>query len=199
MNITQGLRRALQINPHGVAILEGERQIEWAELGERVSRFAGALRKNGVGKGDRVAVLMLNSSRYLELYLAVGWAGAVLVPLNIRWSVLENRHALEDCGAHLLIVDDMFKEAGRTLTTAIPGLALVYAGEVEAPADIALYEEWLSASAPIPDAMAGGDELAGIFYTGGTTGRSKGVMLSHSNLMSSALSFLAEGSFPRDA
>ena len=54
MNITQGLRRALQINPHGIAILEGERQIEWAELGERVSRFAGALRKNGVGKGDRV-------------------------------------------------------------------------------------------------------------------------------------------------
>jgi long-chain acyl-CoA synthetase len=171
MNITQGLRRALQIKPYGVAILEGERKIEWAELGERVSRVASALRKNGVGKGDRVAVLMLNSSRYLELYLAVGWAGAVIVPLNIRWSVPENRHALEDCGAHFLIVDDMFMEAGRTLTIAIPGLALVYAGDHEAPVDIAAYEEWLGASAPIPDAMAGGDELAGIFYTGGTTGQ----------------------------
>jgi long-chain acyl-CoA synthetase len=199
MNITQGLRRALQIKPYGVAILEGERKIEWAELGERVSRVASALRKNGVGKGDRVAVLMLNSSRYLELYLAVGWAGAVIVPLNIRWSVPENRHALEDCGVHFLIVDDMFMEAGRTLTIAIPGLALVYAGDHEAPVDIALYEEWLGASAPIPDAMAGGDELAGIFYTGGTTGQSKGVMLSHSNLMSSALSFLADGCFPREA
>ncbi len=91
MNITQGLRRALQTKPHGIAILEGERKIEWVELGERVSRFAGALRKNGIKKGDRVAVLMLNSSRYLELYLAIGWAGAVIVPLNIRWSVPENR------------------------------------------------------------------------------------------------------------
>jgi long-chain acyl-CoA synthetase len=98
---------------------------------------------------------MLNSSRYLELYLAVGWAGAVIVPLNIRWSVAENRHALEDCGAHLLIVDDTFIEVGKTLASAIPGLALVYAGEGEAPAEIAGYESWLSTSAPILDAMAG--------------------------------------------
>ena len=199
MNITQGLRRALQVKPHGVALLEGERNMVWAEVGERVSRFAGALREEGIAKGDRVAVLMLNSSRYLELYLAVGWAGAVIVPLNIRWSVAENRDALEDCGAHLLVVDDMFLEAGKTLADAISGLALVYAGEGEAPVDIAGYEAWLGASAPIPDAMAGGDELAGIFYTGGTTGRSKGVMLSHRNLTSSALLFLAEGAFPRDA
>jgi non-ribosomal peptide synthetase component F len=93
MNITHGLRRALQINPRGIAILEGERRLTWAEVGERVGSFAGALRKLGVAKGDRVAVLMLNSGRYLELYLAVGWAGAVIVPLNIRWSVAENRDA----------------------------------------------------------------------------------------------------------
>ena len=199
MNITQGLRRALQINPQGVAILENDHKLSWAELGERVSRFAAALRERGVAKGDRVAVLMLNSSRYLELYMAIGWAGAVIVPLNIRWSVAENRHALEDCGAHLLIVDGTFMEAGKTLASSIPGLALVYAGESEAPAEVAGYESWLSASAPITDAMAGREELAGIFYTGGTTGRSKGVMLSHGNLTSSALLFLAEGCFPRDA
>ena len=140
MNITQGLRRALQIKPHDVAILEGERKIEWVQFGERVSRFAGALRENGVGKGDRVAVLMLNSSRYLELYLAVGWAGAVIVPLNIRWSVAENLHVLEDCAARILIIDDTFMEAGKTLAKSVPGLALVYAGDGEAPADIAGYE-----------------------------------------------------------
>jgi non-ribosomal peptide synthetase component F len=81
MNITHGLRRALQINPLGIAVLEGERKLTWAEVGERVSRLAGALRQRGVSKGDRVAVLMLNGGRYLELYLAVGWAGAVIVPL----------------------------------------------------------------------------------------------------------------------
>jgi long-chain acyl-CoA synthetase len=161
MNITQGLRRALQINPLGVAILEGERKLSWADVGERVSRFAGALREQGVAKGDRVAVLMLNSSRYLELYLAVGWAGAVIVPLNIRWSVAENRDALQDCGANLLVIDHMFLEAGKALKTAIPSLALIYAGDDDRPTDCASYESWVAAAAPIPDAMAGRDELAG--------------------------------------
>jgi long-chain acyl-CoA synthetase len=199
MNITQGLRRALQINPQGIAILEGERKLSWGDVGERVSRFAGALREHGIAKGDRVAVLMLNSSRYLELYLAVGWAGAVIVPLNVRWGVAENCDALQDCGTDFLVVDDMFLEAGNALRTAIPSLALIYAGEGDQPADCASYEAWVAESAPIRDAMAGRDELAGIFYTGGTTGRSKGVMLSHGNLMASALLLLAEGAFPRNA
>ena len=63
---------------------------------------------------------MFNTSRYLELYIAAGWAGAVIVPLNIRWSVAENRHALEDSGAHLLIVDDVL-EAGKIVGKLIPG------------------------------------------------------------------------------
>ena len=195
MNVTHGLRRALQLNPQGIAILEGERKLTWAELGERVSRLAGALRQNGVAKGDRVAVLMMNSTRYLELYLAVAWAAAIIVPLNIRWSVAENRDALEDCGARLLIVDDAFIEAGKSLAAAIPGLDLVHADEGEPPAGVARYKSLLAAATAIPDAMAGRDDPAGIFYTGGTTGRSKGVTLSHGNLTFAALQGLAEGLF----
>ena len=199
MNITHGLRRALQTNPHGIAVLEGERRLSWAEVGERVSRLAGALRRFGIAKGDRVAVLMLNSSRYLELYLAVGWASAVIVPLNIRWSVAENRDVLQDCGAGTLIVDNAFMEAGRALAATIPALKLVHADEGEPPGDAAGFKSLLTAANPIPDAMAGWDDLAGIFYTGGTTGRSKGVMLSHGNLMANALQCLAEGLSSRDA
>jgi long-chain acyl-CoA synthetase len=199
MNITHGLRRALQVNPQGIAVLEGERRLSWAEVGERVSRLAGALRQLGIAKGDRVAVLMLNSSRYLELYLAVGWAGAVMVPLNIRWSVAENRDVLQDCGTGMLIVDNAFMEAGRALAATIPALTLVHADEGEAPADVGGYESLLAAANPVSDAMAGRDDLAGIFYTGGTTGRSKGVMLSHGNLMANALQCLAEGLSSRDA
>ncbi|MGA2842986.1 MAG: AMP-binding protein [Steroidobacteraceae bacterium] len=199
MNITHGLRRALQVNPRGIGVLEGERRLSWAEVGERISRLAGALRQRGVAKGDRVAVLMLNSGRYLELYLAMGWAGAVIVPLNIRWSVAENRDVLQDCGAGMLIVDNAFMEAGRALAATIPALTLVHADEGEPPADVAGYESLLAAANPVSDAMAGRDDLAGIFYTGGTTGRSKGVMLSHGNLMADALQFLAEGSIPPNA
>jgi long-chain acyl-CoA synthetase len=86
---------------------------------------------------------MLNSTRYLELYLAVAWAAAIIVPLNVRWSVAENRDALEDCGARLLIVDDAFMEAGRSLAAAIPGLDLVHADEGEPLAGVARYESLL--------------------------------------------------------
>ena len=97
MNTTHGLRRALQINPNGLATVFGARRRNWREVGERVARLAAGLRSLGANPGDRVAILSLNSDRYLELYLATAWAGAVIVPLNIRWSPLENEDALRDC------------------------------------------------------------------------------------------------------
>jgi acyl-CoA synthetase (AMP-forming)/AMP-acid ligase II len=80
MNVTQGLRRVLQTNPEGIATIDGDRRRSWREIGERVARLAGGLQGLGVKRGDRVAVLMLNSDRYLELYLGIAWAGAVIVP-----------------------------------------------------------------------------------------------------------------------
>ncbi|MBN8937872.1 MAG: long-chain fatty acid--CoA ligase [Rhizobiales bacterium] len=199
MNITHGFRRALQINAGGIATVYGDRRRTWRELGERVPRLAGGLAGLGIAPGERVAILSLNSDRYLEAYLATAWAGAVVVPLNIRWSPLENEDALKDCRAKVLIVDKMFAALGETLAKAMPGLALVYADDDAAPAGMSHYEELITASAPIADAMAKREDLAGIFYTGGTTGRSKGVMLSHDNLMANALNALAEGLFPATA
>ena len=112
MNITHGLRRALQINPNGLAIVCGDRRKTWREVGERVARLAAGIRALGAQAGDRVAVLSLNSDRYLELYLAAGWAGTVIVPLNIRWSPLENEDAMRDCRADILFVDKAFAPVG---------------------------------------------------------------------------------------
>ena len=133
----------------------------------------------GVNAGDRVAILSLNSDRYLEVYLATGWAGGVVVPLNIRWSQLENEDAMRDCRANVLLVDKAFAPIAVALAKKIDGLTLVYADDGEVPAGMKDYEALLAASDPVPDAMRDGSDLAGIFYTGGTTGRSKGVMLSH--------------------
>ena len=138
MNTTQGLRRALQINPSGLATVFGDRRRNWCEIGDRVSRLAAGLRA-------------LNSDRYLELYLATAWAGAVIVPLNIRWSPLENEDAMRDCRAVVLVVDKAFASTGIGLAKAVPGLKLVYADEGDVPAGMEGYEALLARSEPIPD------------------------------------------------
>jgi long-chain acyl-CoA synthetase len=196
MNITYGLRRALQINANGLATSYSRRHRTWGELGEWVPRLAAGLSALGVDRGDRVAVLSLNSDRYLELYLAVAWAGAVIVPLNIRWSTIENRDALQDCRASVLAVDKGFAASGAALANAIPGLKTIYADDGDAPAGMQGYEALIEQSKPKPDAMRSAADLAGIFYTGGTTGRSKGVMRSHDNLMENARNLLGEGFLP---
>jgi long-chain acyl-CoA synthetase len=195
MNITQGLRRALQTNPEGIATIDGERRRNWREVGDRVARLAGALQQLGIAPGDRVAVLMLNSDRYLELYLGIAWAGAVVVPTNVRWSQAEIADSLLDCRASALVVDIAFATMGVELAKAVP-LTLIFADDVAGPAEAHDYEQLVRENEPVADAMRGRDDLAGIFYTGGTTGRSKGVMLSHGNIVSNSLHMLAEGLLP---
>lgn len=200
MNITHGLRRALSINAGGTATIFGDRIRTWSQAGGRIAKLASGLRKLGVAEGDRVAVLMVNSDRYLDLYLAVAWAGAVIVPLNIRWNTVENEYALRDCGARVLFVDRAYCAEGERLKrSAGAELSLVYADDGDRPDGVDTDEALIARSAPMDDAMRRGDDLAGIFYTGGTTGRSKGVMLSHGSLMANACNALAEGLFGSDA
>jgi long-chain acyl-CoA synthetase len=195
MSTTYGLHRALLLSRNKTAFMFGDRSRTWAEVADRVARLAGAVKTLGIGKGDRVAVLMLNQDRYLELYLATAWAGAVIVPLNIRWNAIENADALRDCRPGILVTDSAFAAMSGELARQLDSIKLVYADDVAAdlPASTLNYEEMVGAASPVGDAEAGDGDLAGIFYTGGTTGRSKGVMLSHRNLMSNSRNMLADG------
>jgi long-chain acyl-CoA synthetase len=196
MSTTYGLHRALLLSRNKTAVLFEDRSRTWTELGERVARLAGALQKLGIKRGDPVAVLMLNQDRYLELYFAVAWAGAVIVPLNIRWSALEIEDAMRDCRPVAIVTDAAFAKMSGEIAKKIAGLKLIYADDAaieNLPAGTLNYEQMLEAAAPIADAEVADDDLAGIFYTGGTTGRSKGVMLSHRNLVGNARNMLAEG------
>src|ERR1700694_342567 len=132
MNLTQGLRRVQQTNPEGIATVDGDRRRSWREIGERVARLAGGLGELAVKRGDRVGVLMLNSDRYLELYLGIAWAGAVIVPTNIRWSQAEIEDSLHDCRASMLVVDKAFAEMGVELAKVVK-LKLVYADDDAGP------------------------------------------------------------------
>jgi len=193
MYLTQSLHRAIQQHRDRIAVRFGDRQRTFAQLGERVARLAGALQRLGLEAGDRVAILSLNSDRFLEYQMAVPWAGGVLNPCNIRWSPAEILYALEDSGSTLLLVDEPFLPMVEQLRQGSTTLReLIYCGDGAAPAGMHGYEALIESSAPVPDAVRRGDDLAGVFYTGGTTGFPKGVMLSHTNLMSSALAVHAE-------
>ena len=115
MSTTYGLHRALLLNRDGTAVVFEDRRRTFAELADRVARLAGALKALGIAEGDRVAVLSLNQDRYIEFFLGVAWAGAVIVPLNIRWSALENEDALRDCRPKILFVDAAFAAMGREI------------------------------------------------------------------------------------
>lgn len=199
MHLTQGIRRAAQRAPNGVVSVFGDRRRTAAEFLARVSRLAGALRASGVQAGDRVAMLSHNSDRFLEYYPATYWAGAVVQPLNTRWSVAELAYALEDCKPRVLIVDAAHADLGATLGRGCGWVkALVLADDRPAPAGMHAYEDLIAGTAPVPDGLRGGDDLAGVYYTGGTTGQPKGVMLSHRNILVNAIAVLAERGFTQD-
>lgn len=194
MYLTQALHRAVQRHPDRIAVRFGDRQQTFAGFYDRVARLAGALQELGMRAGDRVAMLSLNSDRYLEYQMAVPWAGGVLNPCNIRWSAAEILYSLEDSGSTILLVDETFRPVAEQFRRESTTLReVIYCGDGDVPAGMLGYEALVAAASPVPDAVRRGEDLAGIFYTGGTTGFPKGVMLSHNNMCSSALALHSEG------
>lgn len=189
MQITSMIKRAAQINPNGIATIFQDRQQSWSQMLDRVARLAGALQELGMKPGDRVALVSLNSDRFIEYYFAVVWGGGAMMPMNIRWSAAECAYALNDAGAEILICDDAFKDLAAEVKPQVTGLkTLIYAGDGATPEGMENYEDLLAAAAPAADLERSGDDLAGVFYTGGTTGFPKGVMLSHTNFYVGAVS-----------
>jgi acyl-CoA synthetase (AMP-forming)/AMP-acid ligase II len=148
------------------AVVDGERRYDYAELGRRCNRFASALRRRGLEKHDRVAVLCPNIPALLEAHFAVPLAGGVLVPLNTRASADDLAYILEDSGAKLLIVDD-------SLQDMVDGVETIVVEEE--------YEEFLASGSddPVASWLEDENEPISINYTSGTTGRSKGAIYTH--------------------
>ncbi|HJT03382.1 MAG TPA: long-chain fatty acid--CoA ligase [Pseudonocardiaceae bacterium] len=196
MYLTQGLHRSVQQKPDGIATIFGDRIRTFAQQRERVARLAGALRGLGVAPGDRVAYLGLNSDCFVEYYLAVPWADAVVNPVNFRWSPAEISYSLADSQTRALLVDDTFAGLVPAIRQRYAGLdTVVHVGDGNPPQGMLGYEKLVAQGPAVDDARRSGDALAGLFYTGGTTGFPKGVMLSHANLITSALGALTTGAF----
>ncbi|MGW6454954.1 acyl-CoA synthetase [Streptomyces sp. NPDC055078] len=193
MYLTQSLHRAVQQFPDAIATICGERVRTHRESTGRVARLAGALTgRLGVAEGDRVGILALNSDRFHETVCAVWWVGAAVNPVNTRWSAREIAYSLEESDTRVLLVDDTFAPLVPELLKLWDGVTtLVHCGDGPPPPGMLGYEELITAHEPVDDLRAGGDRLAGLFYTGGTTGFPKGVMLSHASILTSTYSSLA--------
>ena len=172
------IEHARRVAADRVATVCGDTRHTYAEFSARCGRLAGALDRLGIGRGERVAIWANNSHQYIEVYVGVPSAGRVVVPLNTRHAEPELVYALEDSGARLLLTD---REPGK-LSDCVERV-------------IRIPDEWEALLAESPETRLGHgiseDDLAGLFYTGGTTGASKGVMLSHRNLIANAFHFMA--------
>ena len=162
---------------------DGSLQLTFGDLGRGASRYANALATLGVGPGDRVSVQVEKSIANVLLYLAVMKAGAVYQPLNTAYTAAEVTHFVEDAQPKLIVCDPARQVEMRTLADRCGVFAVVNLG--------AHGEGSLAALAASMDdrhetAERAADDLAGLLYTSGTTGRSKGAMITHGNLASNA-------------
>jgi long-chain acyl-CoA synthetase len=176
--IADPLNHANRIAATRTAVVSDETRHSFAELWLRCRRLGGALDRDGIGAGERVAIWANNSHQYIEVYAGVPASGRVVVPLNTRHAEPELMYALEDSGARVLLTD---RDPGK--------LAACVERVIRIPDE---YEAFLDGASEIP-LGEGVDEntLAGLFYTGGTTGASKGVMLSHRNLIANTFHWMA--------
>jgi long-chain acyl-CoA synthetase len=181
------LRRAARIFSERPALALGDRVIaDWRELERRVARLAGGLRGTlRLAPGDRLAVFMTNAPEYVELMYACWYAGLALVPINARLHPRELQYILEHSDSQVLFFSsDLAQEAFSAAAALAKRPRLIEVGDKDFRA--------LAAAEPIDPADCLPDALAWLFYTSGTTGRPKGAMLSHRNLIAMGMSYFID-------
>lgn len=176
MNLTKILPRAAMLYPEKDAVVCNGKKFTYQQFCHRVGKLTNALLESGIRRNDKVAVLHKNCHYYLESYFGVIHSGAALVPLNHYLSIDELAFILNDSESKLLIVDNKFsKKVDDTIERLQKDIKIINT-EKE-------YEEIIALrSSSLPSIDIEEDDIAQIYYTSGTTGRAKGVVLSHKNV-----------------
>ena len=187
MNLAEALLRAARAHGDRPALALGtEDRLDYAGFARRAGSLGeGLKRRFGLAPGDRVALVMKNHLDYLPLLYGAWWAGLAAVPVNAKLHAKEIAYILADCGARIAIATDDMAET----------LAVAAAEAGTRPSEIAVGSpafEALAREAPSTPTERAADDLAWIFYTSGTTGKPKGAMLSHANLLAMTLCYFAD-------
>lgn len=176
MNLATLLANVARRMGDAPAITEGDETIGYLPAMERIARMAGAMREAGLARGDRVVLAMENCGAFLELLFAAWTAGLCAVPVNAKLHPREIEHIARDCGARWLFTTPGLVEGLAALENSVDTLERVVCVGTSDYAGLARGE-------PMAPVEVDPAELAWIFYTSGTTGRPKGAMLSHRNLL----------------
>lgn len=185
------LERAVKLYPEKIAVVDGDVRWTYAEVEKRVNKVFHTVKGLGVSEGGRIAILDYNSYRYMELYYGLAPSGRVLLPLNIRLSAEEYTYILNDAEAEAIIFQADFKPMIEKIKDDLTHVRQFFIAE--GPAD----ESWITgtyealmdeaASDPIETMIADEDAILNLYYTSGTTGHPKGVMLTHRNIYANAM------------
>ncbi|MEX2229380.1 MAG: acyl--CoA ligase family protein [Dehalococcoidia bacterium] len=191
------LQRTARVFPSKEAVVYGDERMDWAAFADFVGRFAAALERDGIGLGDRVAVLLPNVPVHLASTFAVPLSGAALVAINTRLAAAEVAYIIEHSRSKLVFVDPEL--AGQVDLARLPAdVRLVnvldrQAGLTASPLPGPTFDEWIAGvdARPIENTVADEYQMLSINYTSGTTGRPKGVMYTHRGAYLNALGEIA--------
>lgn len=199
MNLWLSLNKALTLYADKLAVIDGTTRLTYAETGKRIAAVAEQLGRLGIRQGDVVAVASPNCHEYLEIYYACGVAGIVLSPLNYRLAGREIATILEDSGSRVLLVHTDFAALVPDVVSGSQCIErVIWFGSGERPKITVPAHEYedlakdgeLSFFNTIPYMKA--DDLAHLYYTSGTTGLPKGVMLTQGNVSFNSLAVIAD-------
>jgi long-chain acyl-CoA synthetase len=184
MLLQSALRRAARFYPDNTATNFAGRKQTYREFQQRVVKLAHGLRERGIGPGDRVALYLLNCPRFIETAFACFEIGAAIVPLNTRLAADELVFILNDAECAAFITHQPLEAATPSFRNRLQGIR-DYIGDGE---EFFSYESLFKKEpASLSESATSEDDLAGLFYTSGTTGQPKGVMLSHRNIWMNAM------------
>jgi acyl-CoA synthetase (AMP-forming)/AMP-acid ligase II len=194
MLLNRALRRAVRYFPDNTATIFDGRKQSYRVLWRRSQALSKALGELGVRRGDRVAIYLLNSPEFLEIVYACFEIGAVIVPLNTRLAADELVFIINDAECMAFITDESLQPLAASLKPRLQGIehyAAVNAAGVFNDYETLIAQQTGDSAGLSSDEGQSEEDLVGLFYTSGTTGLPKGVMLNHRNLWMNAMHTLA--------
>jgi len=168
----------------------------YGEMTARATELAAGLHERGVRRGDVVALLSYNCPEFLETVFAANYLGAIAMPINWRLAAPEVRFILEHSQARALVCDEALLGLANDAAAGLDALSRVSISTTTSDGWTPLAD--VRTNATVPRAIVAGDDVHRLMYTSGTTGRPKGVMLTHANLAWKNLAHLVEFGFTRD-